>query len=306
MARRLTLRQIEGFKAMIEVGSVSGAALMMNISQPAMSQLIAHLEEDTGLKLFDRVKGRLAPTKHAMRLHDEVGRIFAGVRQVENAVESIRREEQGLLAVGAMPALSGPFVERATKGFLKDRRNVFCSVQSLSSQMTVDWLIARKLDVGLISGGINNPYVTFEPLMEHPLVCIMPRDHPLAAKSVIEPADLDQIPFVAFNPDTYEGHLVEEMLEGYGVRTQIVLITNAAPTLCHFVAGGLGVSLVQPFEVVGFEHRIAVRRFEPEVLFFNFQLCRIADCRNGDLVEAFVQEVRATAAQISHELLAGS
>ncbi len=306
MARRLTLRQIEGFKAMIEVGSVSGAALMMNISQPAMSQLIAHLEADTGLKLFDRLKGRLAPTKHAMRLHDEVGRIFAGVRQVENAVESIRREEQGLLAIGAMPALSGSFVERATNAFLKDRRNVFCSVQSLSSSLTIDWLIARRLDVGLISRGINNPYVTSEPLMEYPLVCIMPRDHPLAAKSHVEPMDLDQIPFVAFNPDTYEGHLVEEMLDSYHVKTQVVLVTNAAPTLCQFVASGLGVSLVQPFEVIGFEHRIVVRRFEPEVLFFNFQLCRIGDGRNNDLVEAFAQEVRVTAAQISRELLSGS
>jgi len=304
--RRLNLRQIEGFKAMIEVGSVSGAAQTLNMSQPAMSKLIQHLEEDTGLKLFDRVKGRLAPTEHAMRLHDEVGRIFAGVRQVENAVESIRREEQGRIAIGVMPALSGSFVQRATSRFLKDRRNVFCSVQMLSSQLTVDWLVARKLDVGLVSGGIVNPYVTFEPLMEHPLVCIMPLDHPLAAKSLIEPPDLEQVPFVGFNPDTYEGHLIDDMLESHGVRPQIVLVTNAAPTLCQFVAAGAGVSLVQPFEVIGLEHRLAVRRFEPEILFFNFQLCRVAETRNAQLVEAYANDVRAAALEFSTSLLRGS
>src|SRR3954454_15854910 len=118
MARRINLRQVEAFKAVIEYGTVSRAAEMMNVSQPAMSKLIAHLEEDTGLRLFDRLKGRLAPTRRGMRLYEEIDRIFAGVRQVENAVEAIRREEQGQLLVGVMPALSRSFIQQATMGFL--------------------------------------------------------------------------------------------------------------------------------------------------------------------------------------------
>jgi len=155
MLRHLNLRQIEAFKAVIENGTVSRAALVLSISQPAMSKLIAHFEADTGLKLFDREKGRLAPTDHGMRLYEEIDRIFAGVRQVENAAEAIRREERGQLAVGVMPALSGTFIQRATMGFLKDRPNVFCSVQSLSSHRIADWLATRKLDVGLASARID-------------------------------------------------------------------------------------------------------------------------------------------------------
>jgi DNA-binding transcriptional LysR family regulator len=302
MPRHLNLRQIEAFKAVIENGSISSAAQMVHISQPAMSKLIAHFEADTGLKLFDRLKGRLAPTECGMRLYKEINRIFAGVRQVENAAEAIRREEGGKLVVGVMPALSGSFIQRAMTGFLKDRRNMFCSVQSLGSVWIVDWLVARKLDVGLVSARIENPYVTLEPLMEHPLVCIMALDHPLVAKSQIEPQDLDQIPFVGFNPEGDIGHRVEVMFEAHGVKAQIVLVTNAAPTLCEFVAAGLGVSLIHPLMLSGLEHRIAVRRFAPEIL-FNFQLCRSADCRNAQLVDAFAQEVRVTAAQISRSML---
>jgi hypothetical protein len=55
--------------------------------------------------------------------------------------------------------------------------------------------------------------------------------------------------------------------------------------------------------VSGLEHRLAVWRFEPEIP-FNFQLCRSADGRNARLVEAFAQELRVTAAQISRSMLA--
>jgi len=300
--RHLNLRQIEAFKAVIENGTVSSAALMLNVSQPAMSKLIAHMEMDTGLKLFDRVKGRLAPTENAMRLYGEIERIFAGVRQVENAVDAIRREEQGRLAVGAIAALSGTFITRATTAFLKERRNVFCSVQSLSSQWIVERLVSRKLDVGLVSSSFENPYVTIEPLLEHPLVCIMPPDHELASKGQIEPKDLDGTAFLAFNNDTYIGHRVEEMFDAYNARPQVMMVSNVAPVLCDFVAAGLGVTLVHPLMVSGMEKQVAVRRFEPEIP-FTFQLCRSADSRNAHLVDAFVQDLRTTAAALSRSML---
>lgn len=305
MPRHINLRQVEAFKAVIENGTISRAASVLNISQPAMSKLIAHLEDDTGLKLFDRLKGRLAPTVRGMRLYEEIDRIFDGIRQVENAVDVIRREQEGQLLVGVMPALSGSFIQQATMSFLKDRPGVFCSVQSRSSQWIVDWLVTRNLDVGLISSRIDNPYIATEPLMEHPLVCIMSRDHPLARKRVIQPNDLDHVPFISFDPESYTGQRIAPVFEAHNVRANVVLVANVSPTLCEFVAAGLGVSLVHPLMVSGMQDRLAVRRFEPAVL-LDFQLCRIRDSRNAGLVEAFVRETRATAERISRDLLSGA
>ena len=236
-----------------------------------------------------------------MRLYEEIDRIFAGVRQVENAAEAIRREERGQLAVGVMPALSGTFIQRATMGFLKEHPSVFCSVQSLSSHRIADWLAARKLDVGLASARIDNPYISMEPLMEHPLVCIMPLGHSLAARDRIEPQDLDRIAFVTFNPDSNAGQCVSTVLERYRVKPHIVLVANISPTLCELVAAGLGVSLVHPLMVSGLEQRLVIRRFEPEVL-FGFRLCSSRDSRNAHLAQSFAEQVRITAEHVSQTI----
>ena len=58
MPRPINLRQIEVFKALIEHGTVSRAAEVLAISQPGASKLLMHLEDDSGLKLFDRFKVR--------------------------------------------------------------------------------------------------------------------------------------------------------------------------------------------------------------------------------------------------------
>ncbi len=302
MVRRLNLRQVEAFKAVIEFGTVSRAAEMMTVSQPAMSKLIAHLEEDTGLRLFDRVKGRLVPTRRGMRLYEEIDRIFAGVRQVENAVEAIRRDEQSRLLIGVMPALSGPFIQQATSRFLASQPNVFCSVQSRSSQWIADGLVTRKLDVGLIIVPIDNPYIVAEPLLSRPVVCALPLGHRLAEKAVITPKDLDGEPFISFEPESHTHRRVTQALEADGVVPNVVMSVNVAPTLCEFVAAGVGLSLVHPLIVGGLRDRVAIRPFEP-ALRLDFQLCRIRDSRNARLVDAFLEGAREAAAEIARTIL---
>jgi DNA-binding transcriptional LysR family regulator len=110
---------------------------------------------------------------------------------------------------------------------------------------------------------------------------------------------------VTFPTDTYAGRLIDSVLEDHGVKPRIVLISNVAPTLCEFVAAGLGVSLLHPLTLSGLEDRLTVRRFEPEIL-YDFKLCRRADSKNGQFVEAFAQELRTTAGQISRSMLGKS
>jgi DNA-binding transcriptional LysR family regulator len=302
MTRRINLRQVEAFKAVIEYGTVSRAAEMMNVSQPAMSKLIAHLEEDTGLQLFDRLKGRLAPTRRGMRLYEEIDRIFAGVRQVENAIDTIRRDEQGRILIGVMPALSGSFIQQATCAFLTHHPDVFCSIQSRSSQWITDGLVTRKLDVGLVIAPIDNPYIVAEPMMGHPVVCILPLGHPLGTKDVITPEDLAGVPFVSFDPESHTSQRVTSALEAHGVTPHTVMIASVSPTLCEFVAAGVGVSLVHPLIVGGLRDKLVIRRFEPTIQ-LDFYLCRLRDSRNARLVETYLEVTREAAAAISRTIL---
>lgn len=294
MPRPIHLRQIEAFKAVIENGTVSRAAEVLHITQSGMSKLIAHLEYDTGLELFERAKGRLVPTSHALRLYDEVGRIFSGVRQVENVIEAIRRERQGALTVGVLFALSGAFIQVATRGFREAHPGVFISLQTRSSPWILQLVAQRKLDVGVIAIGFSNPHVQVEPLLEHPLVCVMPLGHPLADLQAVRARDLEGVPFVSFDRESHTAVNVTRTLDDHGITLDIALTANMAPTLCELVAAGAGVSLIHPLMASGLADRIVLRPFEPEIL-SSFQICRSRDGKNAKLVDSFVADIKAAA-----------
>lgn len=292
MARPITLRQIEIFKALIEHGTVSRAAEILNISQPSASKALTHFESDTQLRLFERHKGRLVPTPDAIRLYAEIDRIFAGVRQVENAIATLRRDDHGQLSVGVLPALADAFIERVTTAFRVRHPDLFFSFRCSGSRWIVEHVLRRELDVGLISSQIDNPSLAAEPLLEHPLVCVMPIGHPLADCEVVRPDDVDGMPFVALNADVYTGHKAAKIFEQYHVNPRIVLTTATSHTVRQFVAAGYGISLLHPLFIVGVEDRVIARRFEPETP-TNLQLCFARDTRKEDLINEFAVEAKA-------------
>lgn len=304
MRSTLNLRQIEAFKAVVEHGTVSQAAEVLGVSQPAVSKLLAHLEATTGLTLFDRVRGKLACTQHGMRLYEEIDRTFSGLRQLERAVESLRRDKQRSLNVGVLPALSGSFIRRVTSEFLAEHPDVRVSIRTRGSQFLAEWLAGRQIDVALLGSRVDNPYIDREPLFEYPLICALPVNHELTRKRIIRPGDLSGVPFVGFSTDSQTHGLVMKAFESVGAELNVVLTTDTAPTVCEFVAAGQGVSLIHPLFANGMQNRLVLRRFAPE-LQFHFQLCRAQASRNAALVESFIQHARAVAARVSRELLKG-
>lgn len=302
MPRSINLRQVEAFRAVIENGTVSAAALALNVTQPAVSKLVANLEYDTGLRLFDRVKGKLAPTLQGMRLYEEVDRVFSGLHQLQRAVETVRREEKGRLVVGVLPALSGHFIQQVTMRFLESEPHVFVSLIVRGSPGLTDWLATRQVDVGILNARVEHAYLETEPFLSHPLVCIMPPAHPLARKSVIRPADLDGEPFVGFDESVEIRRVVDEVMASYNSRPRLVLEVTTAPTLCEFVAHGLGLSLVHPLMAGPVQGRVAIRRFEPAID-NHFLLVKAQKARNAGLLDLFIEHARLCGGELMAQAL---
>ena len=94
---RITHRQLEAFIQFMETGTVTAAAERMLVTQPAMSKMLAGLEIDLNLTLFQREKRRLIPTDEARLLYNEVRRLFASLADVERFADDLRSFRTGEL-----------------------------------------------------------------------------------------------------------------------------------------------------------------------------------------------------------------
>ena len=121
----MDLRHVRTFVTVSEVGTVSGAAARLHIAQPALSRQIAHLEDELGLKLFDRVGRRLVLTSEGEQLLNDCQGLLNYARAVGEQAQVLRRGDVGVLRVSTTPHL----IEGIFPDFLHDYAARYPNVQ---------------------------------------------------------------------------------------------------------------------------------------------------------------------------------
>ena len=177
-----TYRQIEAFKAVMEAGRVTDAAQKLNLSQPAVSKLLASFESAIGMRLFSRSKRRLTPTAEASSLLREINRIFVGVEGVTRFASELRNMRTGELTIASVAALGQRHVPRVIAEFLKKHASVNIGLHLRSSHDVADWAASQKTDVGISMMPVDHPAVRDEILCEVDAVCVLPNGHRLCGK----------------------------------------------------------------------------------------------------------------------------
>ena len=102
----ITFRQVDAFRTVVSTGSVTEAASVLGISQPAVSRLLTDMEKEVGFKLFSRVGRNLVPTAESRLLGEEVKRALSGLERIKDAARSIRSFKNAQLRVVTTPTFS--------------------------------------------------------------------------------------------------------------------------------------------------------------------------------------------------------
>lgn len=291
---KLNLRQLEAFKAVMETGTVSQAADVLNVSQPAVSKLIANFERAVGFAVFNRAHGRLAPTPEARTLYGVVERAFVSVAQIGQSAVDIRERRHGRLTIGVMPALSNGFIQEVATRFLTGRPHVTLTLHARSSAKVIESLAGHQLDLGIVAAGLDHAGVETEFFCRVEAMCVLPSDHRLANKDVIVPTDLEGESFISLTMLDRVRPRIDHPFEAAGVRRVLRIDTPMASSACAFVAKGAGVAIVDPFSALeARSSRIVIKPFAPAI-HFDFIVAYPMGAQRSQLVRDFTNALSAS------------
>lgn len=289
---RISPRQLEAFRAFMEVGTVTGAAERLRLSQSAVSKILIGLEFDVGYPLFLREKRRLIPTQEARLLRREVDRIFRGLEELGGFVRDIRALEQGELHILSTPALGEVVLPDVLAAFLKAHGQVRVSFQVRHSDVVNQRVADQQADLGFSMLPFDHPAVLGEGLFHVPAVCVLPAGHELAARSMIRAEDLRGENFVSFARDARMRHLVDAVFEQRQIGRILQHEVYSSLEACAMVSRGIGVAIVEPItatRMVG--PGMVMRGFEPRID-YSFRVMRPRFRDPSRLADAFLERVR--------------
>ncbi|WP_319498264.1 LysR family transcriptional regulator [uncultured Cohaesibacter sp.] len=256
----MNIKELQAFNAVVQEGTVSGAARVMNLSQPAVSRLIMLLESELHISLFRREKQRLYLTEEGQAFNREARRILAGLSEIPRIAEEIRAHRLKRLRMVTMPRAALSVVAPVVARFTRENPDVKLSLDIRSHRDIESWINGREYDLGFGNVPITHWAAESTPIGRAVLEVLMPIDHPFARKEVVTLQDLATVPLVQQFPGMLLRRQTDALFDAHDVRIEQEVLAGSSQMAQYLVANGAGVTIIDRLSVLAMDDRLITTR----------------------------------------------
>lgn len=260
----MQLRHIEACHAVFQTGAIARAARLLGVSQPAASKLIKHAEQQLGFRLFERIKGRLVPTREAEMLAPEIEKVFRQLEQLRRLGQNLVPHAQGRIRLGCIPSLGLSVVPQAIQQFQRTHPDIQYEVRTQHTSQLIEGLMSQELDLAFTFDIEPQVGIRAERLGSAELFYIRKDfDSAEARLSDIDPEDL--IGLMESDP---LGRLLDRKLRHEGLVASPRIQVQTYYIACALAEKGCGGAIVDAFTAMSFRDKdVGIARIKPGIGF---------------------------------------
>jgi LysR family nitrogen assimilation transcriptional regulator len=274
----LDTRRLEAFVKVVDLGSVSRAAKLLNIAQPALSQQIASLELDFKRKLLDRSARGVRPTEAGQILYRYAKSIQRQIEEARRAILDNQSELTGNVTIGLAPLssaalLATPLLTQVHERFPGIVLHIFDSFGITLSEL----MLKGSMDIAVLYGSRPVTGLDYKPLMQEQFYLVAPNNmFPEEVRSADIPAsEVAQIDLLLPSQESFLRQAVERVCAEVGARPRIVAEIQARSTLSSAIAAGMGATVlpISIAKVLPNADELCVRRIDAPAASLQMSLC---------------------------------
>ncbi|HEY5776088.1 MAG TPA: LysR family transcriptional regulator [Xanthomonadales bacterium] len=268
----MRLRHIEVFHAVYTSGSITAAAKLLNVSQPSISKVLAHAEQQLGYPLFDRHKGKITPTREADRLIDHVNDAYRNINELRRVSKNLGSAQAGMIRIAMTPALGIDVIPAAIATYLDKYPQTVFEVETLHQHQVVRALRELRVDFGIVFNPPASAGIKIDPLVTAEFVALTHESLDLGDKTKLRLKDLDGLRFINLNTRSPLGQLLATHTEANNIHFQTVASVETYQMAKALVAHGAGTALIDEITARSSGHDNVIARYLDPPLRFEVSL----------------------------------
>lgn len=256
MNRYLALQKI------LEVGSFTKAAEALGYTQSSISQMIASLEHQLGMRLLTRSRTGVKLTLEGAELYPFIQRTILQYRAMEEKAKEIQGLETGIIRVGTLTSITCHWMPQLIKGFQAQHPKVQFLFHQGDYTLIPQWIHTGQIDFGFLTPPAA-PQLETLPIKDGEMLAVLPRDHPLASRERVPLAELTADPFLLLE----EGHFSEPMnaFSAAGLAPNLKYTIHDDFAIMTMVEAGLGISILAELMLRRTNFDIVCRPIDPPI-----------------------------------------
>lgn len=240
----MEVHQLRYFCAVAETSSFTRAAEREQVAQPSLSQQIMKLEEELGVRLFDRLRRTVRLTDPGQLFLPRARAILAELRAAKEEVAERQAKMSGAVCVGVIPTIAPYFLPARIAAFLRKYPETSITVVEDVTVHLLDRLRSGLVDMAILALPARGHDLDCFPLLSERLYAILPKGHELARRRSVTMKELRHEPFLLLRDDHCFRETAIEVCKRARIAPQIVFESGQFSSILGMVAAGLGVSVV--------------------------------------------------------------
>ncbi|EXI38115.1 bacterial regulatory, arsR family protein [Acinetobacter baumannii 846928] len=262
----MTFTQLEIFALIAELKSFTATAEKLGISQSAVSHALKSLEQQWGINLISRTQSDIELTTTGQQLLTHVKELLSISDTLEKEVAAIHGLNEGTLRIGSFGASSSIYLlPEILETFRQRYPKIEIYIDEGEDKEVAQWLLERRIEVGFLIMP-DERFDTF-PLIEDRFVALIPSGYPLAQQLYIDPAQLENCPFImTMAGSRHQGELI---LKNFNVKPDIKFYVSQILSIVSMVHNQLGISIVSDMvitkELLSLYPNVVKRPFKPNL-----------------------------------------
>ena len=238
-----TLRQLELFLAVYDLGSIKAAAESLHLTQPTVSMQLKKLADAVGMPLYERVGRGREFTDAGRALVATAREVLDSFERLDMELADLRGLKAGTLRV-AVVTTSKYFIPHLLGSFCEQHSRVDLQFRVGNREQIIRRLQDGLDDLYVFSHPPEDEDIVVTDFLPNPLVAIAPLGHPLARRKRLSLQDLAAEPFLMREAGSGTRHAIERHLDKHDVRMNIRMTIESNEAIKHAVMSGLGISIL--------------------------------------------------------------
>lgn len=247
------------FSKIEEYRSITKAAEALNISQSGASHAIKNLEKEFGLLLINRDHTHISLTNDGIVILDQIKIILELDEQLRQKIDEIKGLESGTVSIGSFTTIMSSWLTSIIAMFQNEHPNIDIILRNGNYSDICNWLSNRYVDLGFLVFPISNNYETI-PLYKDEIVCVAPKNHPIANKKSVSFKQIKDEPFIV--PAWGKDSDIAWALKSRKFEPNIKFVISEEEAIISLVEKGFGISLLPEMTVKRFNFNITIVRLE--------------------------------------------
>lgn len=249
--RTVTLRQLRIFAAVARRLSYTHAARDLHLTQPAVSQQMKLLENETGLPLLEQMGRRVYLTSAGEELLGYAARTLELLREADEAMYALRGLKRGVLKFGAV-STAKYFAPSVLAAFTSTHPDITIKFTVGNREEIIQQLVANEIDLVIMGRPPREIETLSAPFAKHPLVIIAPPDHPLVARRRLRLTQLAGERFIIREQGSGTRAALEHVFRERHASYRAAMEVGSNETIKQAVMAGMGISFIS-MHTVGLE-----------------------------------------------------